>query len=371
VKITKTDAKIVERVLDLIVEIQQIAAPTFEEAQRAKFLFERLKKEGLKDVSQDKLGNVFARHPGASSDHPLIVSAHIDTVFPLNTDLSIRRTSNRIKGAGVGDNATGVAALFGLLWSLEDAKVRLPHDLWLVANVGEEALGNLVGMQAVVKRFGGQPLAYIVLEGMAYGRVYHRGLGVRRFQINAKSRGGHSWVDHGTPSAIHELASLVTQLTALPLKSHPRTILNVGRIEGGVSVNTIAPEARLELDLRSTDPSALNELTSQVEALVRAGNRANVRFDMKSLGERPVGELQRDHPLVQLAADILTEQGMQPDLNIGSTDANIPLSNGYPAICIGLTTGGGAHTQDEYIKIDPLKQGLEHLMALVQRVAAG
>ena len=368
-KVTTITPQIVERVVDLIVEIQQIAAPTFEEAQRSKFLFDRLKNEELKDVSQDQLGNVFARLAGKNSDHPLIVSAHIDTVFPLNTDLSIRRDNNRIKGAGVGDNATGVAALFGLLWSLQDVEVQLDYDLWLVANVGEEALGNLVGMQAVVERFGRQPIAYIILEGMAYGRIYHRGLCVRRFRINANTKGGHSWVDHGTPSAIHELASLVTQLTALTLESQPRTILNVGRIAGGVSVNTIAPDAHLELDLRSIDPSALNELTSQVEALVRAGNRADVRFEMMSLGERPVGELARDHQLVQLAADILTEQGLQPDLNAGSTDANIPLSLGYAAICIGLTTGGGAHTLEEYINTGPLKQGLEQLTSLVQRIS--
>jgi acetylornithine deacetylase/succinyl-diaminopimelate desuccinylase-like protein len=365
------DTHIVNRTLDLAVEIQQIPAPTFAEAERSKFILESFRKHGLKDITQDDLGNVFARYPGKDQASPLIVTAHMDTVFPADTDLSVHRTASRIRGPGIGDNSIGIAGLSGLFWALQDAGTQLPADVWLVANVGEEALGNLIGMQAVVERFGDQPVAYLVIEGMAYGRVYHRGLGVRRYGIEVQTKGGHSWVNYGHPSAIHELAALVSVFTGILLPKKPRTTLNVGKICGGVSVNTIAQEASLELDLRSIDPESLCELVSQVEDLVRAANHEGVRVTMESLGERPVGELPQDHSLVQLAAEVLKEQGIQPDLNVGSTDANIPLSLGFAAICVGLTTGGGAHTLEEYINTRQLKQGLEQLVALVERIIVG
>jgi di/tripeptidase len=160
-------------------------------------------------------------------------------------------------------------------------------------------------------------------------------------------------------------------LDDIPLPKKPRTTLNVGKISGGVSVNTIAQEANLELDLRSTDPESLHELVSQVKELVRAADHVGVCVNMESLGERPVGELPQDHYLVQLAAEVLTEQGIQPDLNVGSTDANIPLSLGLSAICVGLTTGGGAHTLEEYINTHQLEKGLEQLVALVERISSG
>lgn len=362
---------IVDRILDLGIKIQQIPAPTFAEADRAQFILESFRKEELKDITQDDLGNVFARYPGKDNTSPVIVSAHLDTVFSADTDLSVHRNESQIRGPGIGDNSIAIAGLFGLLWAMQDAGTQPATDVWLVANVGEEALGNLIGMQAVVERFGDQPAAYLILEGMAYGRVYHRGLGVRRFSIKINTKGGHSWVDHGQPSAIHELAAIVTALDSLTLPSDPRTTLNVGKISGGVSVNTIAQEANLELDLRSTAPDSLHNLVSQVKELVSAANREGVRVEIESLGDRPVGELPKNHSLVQLAAEILKEQGLQPDLNVGSTDANIPLSLGFSAICIGLTTGGGAHTLDEYIDTQPLKQGMEQLLALVEQISAG
>ena len=198
----------------------------------------------------------------------IIVTAHSDTVFPLDTDLTISYQPGTIHGPGIGDNSLGVAGLFGLLWQLRQSETTLPGDLWLVANVCEEGLGDLKGMRAVVDRFGDEPRAYIVVEGMALGQVYHRGLGVQRYRITAKGQGGHSWVDYGTPSAIHELATLVTRIAALKLPEKPRTTLNVGIISGGTSVNTVAAEASLQLDLRSEGREALASLIQQVETLV-------------------------------------------------------------------------------------------------------
>ncbi len=168
----------------------------------------------------------------------------------------------------------------------------------------------------------------LILEGMAYGEIFHRGLGVQRYRITARTEGGHSWADYGIPSAIHDLSTLVTELTALELPKQPRTSLNVGVISGGTSINTIAAQAHLELDLRSEDPETLQNLVAQVEALVLAADRPSVKFEAEIIGQRPAGEIPTDHPLVKLAVETLEAQGRRPHLNIGSTDANIPLSRG-------------------------------------------
>ena len=362
------ELSILNRVLDIAVKIQQIPAPTFEEAQRAAFLRDRFQKEELCDVSVDETGNVYGRLPGEGSAPPLIISAHSDTVFPATTNLKVLRERDRIYGPGIGDNSLGVAGLFGLLWAINHYGIKLPGDLWLVSNVGEEGLGDLRGMRAVVERFGDQVLAYLVVEGMALGQIYHRGLGVRRYQISVRTSGGHSWVDYGRPSAIHELAALIGRLDSLDLPKQPRTSLNVGVIAGGTSVNTIAAEAHLELDLRSENVQTLHRLIDQVKGLVDAANREDVQVSVEVIGDRPAGKISSEHPLVELAIRCIEAQGFLPSLGIGSTDANIPLSRGIPAICLGVSTGGNAHTLNEYINLAPVEKGLDQLVALVQGV---
>lgn len=359
------DARFVDRVLDLAVAIQQIPAPPFAEDQRARYVQERLFEEKATDVSVDVLGNVYARLPGEGNARPVVITAHLDTVFPMGTALTIERTVKKIAGPGIGDNSIGVAGLFGVMWALREREVKLPGDVWLVANVGEEGLGDLRGMRAVVDRFGGEPLAYIILEGMTYGYIYHRALGVRRYRVRVCTPGGHSWSDYGTPSAIHELAKLATEMAALPLSSDPLSTLNVGVILGGTSVNTIAAEASLELDLRSAGVKELHDLVGEVERLVKEAKHQDVDVSADVIGDRPVGEIAAEHPLVEVAAESLRKRGRQPELYIGSTDANIPLSRGYAAICIGLTTGGGAHTLEEYIHTDFLKDGLGHVLDVI------
>jgi acetylornithine deacetylase/succinyl-diaminopimelate desuccinylase-like protein len=375
------------RLLDLAIAIQQIPAPTFQEAERAKFVRLRFADEGLADVNMDGVGNVYGRLAGAGSEKALVVSAHLDTVFLSSVDLHFERQPERILAPGIGDNSLGVAGLLGLVWALRQGGLTLPGDLWLVANVCEEGLGNLDGIRAVVDRFGSGPpraghrpgvlpgtgtanvpLAYIVLEGMALGHVTHRGLGVRRTRITIRTPGGHSWIDYGQPSAIHELTALSTRLTALDLPPTPRTTLNVGIISGGTSVNTIAAEAMLELDLRSESDEALEAMAGQVEQIVQAAKKPGVTVEAEMIGWRPSGELPAEHPLVRLAQDCLRAVGVEPHLKIGSTDANLPLSRGLASITIGLTTGGRAHTVDEFIDLAPLEKGMEQLTRLVSRV---
>jgi acetylornithine deacetylase/succinyl-diaminopimelate desuccinylase-like protein len=358
----------VNRVVELAIQIQQIPAPTFQEGKRAEFIHDLFVNEQLQDVCIDETGNVLARFPGKGNAKPLIVSAHMDTVFPRETDLSVKRGSRLIHGPGLGDNSLGVAALFGLLWSLRERQIPLGGDVWFVANVCEEGLGDLRGMKSVVDRFGADVQAYLVLEGLALGHVYHRAVGVKRYRIKARTGGGHSWSDYGQPSAIHELAKLVVELTSLSLPAHPRTTINVGKISGGTSVNVIASEASLDLDLRSEGQQVLAELVAAVEKLIRHSNRPGVTVEADVIGQRPAGEISANHPLVLLGKDCLRELGLEAGLISGSTDANVPLSKGYPAIVLGVTTGGSAHTVHEYINSTPVGQGMEQLVKFVSRV---
>ena len=362
----------IDRIVDLAVQIQQIPAPTFHEAKRGEFVCNLFVDEGLQDVSMDEAGNVYGRWITAKSENekskPLIVSAHLDTVFPLEMDLVVKSEDDRVYGIGIGDNSLGVAGLFGLIWMLREQKVELGGDIWFVANVGEEGLGDLFGMKAVVKRFGADVLAYLVLEGMALGHIYHKAVGVKRYRVTAKTQGGHSWSDYGQPSAVLELTHLIGQMTSLRLPSHPRTTMNVGKINGGTSINVIPAEAWLELDLRSEGPAELAELVKKVEMLIETMSRPGVSMEAEVIGERPAGEMSADHPFIKLAQTCLKEQGMDAVLTSGSTDANIPLSKGYPALVLGVTKGGGAHTKKEFIDVQPIEKGMAHLLNFVSKV---
>jgi len=369
----------IQRVIELAIQIQQIPAPTFHESKRAEFVRGLFIQEGLKDVMIDEVGNVYGLLSSSqllnaksqqlnAKSQPLIISAHTDTVFPLDMDLKVRREADRVYGIGIGDNSLGVAGLVGLLWMIRERKIKLNGDIWFVANVCEEGLGDLRGMKAVVDRFGGEVLAYLVLEGMALGHVYHRGVGVKRYRVKVTTKGGHSWSDYGVPSAIHELSKLVVQLTALELPKEPRTTMNVGKISGGTSINVIAPEAWLELDLRSEGQDALAKLVSDVEKMIREANKPGLRVEAEVIGARPAGEMNPKHPLIQLAVECIHEQGLEAVLTTGSTDANIPLSKNFPALVLGVSTGGGAHTKDEYINTAPVEKGMEQLVRFVSKV---
>ena len=356
-----------QNVIELACTIQAIPAPTFHEKARADFLVDWLQKTGLHDVQLDPVGNVLARLPGSGAARPLVVSAHIDTVHPMGTALDIQRADDRITGPGIGDNALGAAAVLGLILWLQGEGTQLPGDLWVAFNTCEEGLGDLRGIQAVVDRFGAEPAAYLVIEGMGLGTVLHRGLGVERYKIAVQTPGGHSWANYGQPSAVHELCGVVTRLAALNLPRSPCTTLNVGVISGGTSVNTIACGASLELDLRSEDAGALADLVHEVEGIVRTARRTSVKVSMERIGKRSAGSIPARHPLVQLAGGVLKELGLDTRLDIASTDANMPLSRGYPAICVGITNGNSAHTKDEYILTGQVGKGLKQLYLLVTR----
>jgi acetylornithine deacetylase/succinyl-diaminopimelate desuccinylase-like protein len=350
--------------LERAIAIQQIASPTFEEGMRAEYIARGFSALGLRDVSIDGLGNVYARRPGGPAQ-PTLVTAHTDTVFPLGTDLTIRHEGDRVYGPGLGDNSLGVAGLFALVESLNDSQTHTPGDLWLAANVGEEGLGDLRGMRAVMDRLGQTVRATIIIEGMSYGYIYQQAISVHRLRVTVQGEGGHSWHDFGRASAIHGLVQLAAQIAALAVPAHPRTTFNIGQISGGTSVNTIAHTASLELDLRSEDPQTLSLLVEQVGNLLNGFKPAGLTITTCITSQRPAGSIAIDHPLLQLAANTLRELGTEPIFEMGSTDANIPLSRGLPATVLGLCHGGNAHRPDEYIEPAMLENGLKQLVKVV------
>ncbi|MCG8349051.1 MAG: M20/M25/M40 family metallo-hydrolase [Chloroflexales bacterium] len=362
-----------EPVLKTAIAIQQIPAPTFSESERSIAVYERMRALGLQDVERDALGNVYGRRPGRSSGPALLVSAHLDTVFPVDADLSIRREGLKIYGPGLGDNSLGIAALL----HLAEACTRhdLPHqrDIWFVSNVGEEGLGDLCGMRAVTDKLGSHLGAAIVLEGCDFGSLHHQAIGVRRYRIDVEAPGGHSWGDFGNPSAIHALVRLAARLTEIVPPTTPRTTFNIGVINGGTSVNTIAQHASLLLDMRSVEPETLRDLVAQVDAIIAAAvqEHAAVKVAIAIVGDRPTGAIARMHPLVQMAVAAYNVVGGHVTYQQGSTDANIPLSYGIPSVCIGLTDGGNAHRNDEYIKPANLGRGMQALLLLAMMASSG
>ena len=360
--------------INLIQAIQQIPAPTFAEADRAAFVESQMLALGLQDVRQDDLHNVYGRFPGQHRRAPLIITAHLDTVFPLETDLRIRENGRLLSGPGIGDNSTGVAGLLLLAKSLIENQIQLTNDVWLVANVCEEGLGDLRGIRAVVEKFG-QSAKYIIVEGGLFGQISHQAIGVRRFRLEVSGPGGHSWGSFGAASAIHVLGHLISAIDKLPVPTSPRTTYNVGIIEGGTSINTIAQSAALQLDLRSEEPSALQHLVDSVTDIVQQTNQLRrdegIHVTMTAIGSRPPGQISRHTALVKTAVDALHYVGSQGiTFMMGSTDANVPLSKGFTAVVLGLTESGNAHRLDEFIDPTRLPDGLSQLL-LVTLATAG
>lgn len=358
------------QIIDDAITIQQIAAPTFHEQQRAGWIATRFQHYELLDIGTDAMHNVYGRWPGRQPEHPaLLVSAHTDTVFPADTPLAIQRKVQRIYGPGLGDNSVGVAALLALIRMFRTYEVHPAADIWFVANSREEGLGDLGGIRAAWDRLGNRLGAAIVIEGLALGRIYHAGIAVRRLHITCHAPGGHSWLHFGQPSAIHGLIRLSALIITLEPPQNPRTTYNIGLINGGHSVNSLATSADLYLDLRSTDPKTLADLEHHIRTLVDNVQKPPLTFEIEVVGDRPAGHINTDHGLVKFAAAALEAVDYTPIYETGSTDANVLLANGLPTVTIGITHGGQAHRLDEYIETAPITAGMQQLILLTLAAA--
>jgi tripeptide aminopeptidase len=353
--------------------LTEIPAPPFQETDRAAAVKVLLSAVGL-DVSTDKAGNVVGLLRGASDKEIVILSAHLDTVFPAGTDVKVHREKNRMSAPGISDNGAGLVALVAVARAIHEARIQPRRTILFVADVGEEGEGNLRGMRAVVDAYRERLKAVIVLDGSSIDHVTTKALASRRVEVVITGPGGHSWSDFGIPSPINALVRGSVRFINTRVPSSPRTTFNIGQIEGGTSVNSIPHEARLKVDLRSESEDELIRLEAALRECVAAGirdemeasrDRSKGKLDWKldMLGSRPGGELAPNSPLLAVLRAADEAVGNQSRLERASTDANVPLSFGIDAIALGAGgNGGGAHSLQEWYESDGRETGLQRVL---------
>ncbi|MCZ7648333.1 MAG: M20/M25/M40 family metallo-hydrolase [Planctomycetota bacterium] len=295
----------------------------------------------------------------------MLLSAHLDTVFPPSTSCEVRQEDGHWIGPGIGDNCTGMSILMTAARLLVAHGCPFAGELIVAANVGEEGLGNLYGMRALCQRLGAELDAALALDG-GLGHIVGAAVGSIRYRIRVKGPGGHSWSDFGKPSALHHLARIAAELARLEMPAQPRSTFNIGVIQGGTSINTIAPEAELQLDLRSVDPDTLQVIDARARAAVHAVPcPSELSVELEELGRRPAGDPDLTTDWVDVGRAVWEALGIPVKITASSTDANIPLSLGLRASTIGTHRGGGAHTENEWIDPQSLPKGLEAVLLAV------
>jgi tripeptide aminopeptidase len=352
------------------IELVRIPAPPFGESARAAHFLQHFQNLGLTNVHLDDEGNALAELTPDSSLLPtpysllpaVLLSAHLDTVFPANTPVEPieARDSPRIYAPGICDNAAGLTALLAIAAALRYANITPPIPILFAANVGEEGEGDLRGMRHLFERgpYRNRIAAAIALEGSGTSAVVTRALGSLRFRVTITGPGGHSWADAGVPNPILILSQALTAIASLKLPTSPLTTLNVGHISGGTSINSIPESATALLDLRSTDPTQLIATATAVQGIfdetvttftTQKTTIPPPKLHIETIGNRPAATLPTDSPLLHTLRAVDRHLSIRTDQRLGSTDANIPLSRGIPAIAIGTGgTGGGIHTLQEW-----------------------
>jgi acetylornithine deacetylase/succinyl-diaminopimelate desuccinylase-like protein len=364
------------------IRICEIPAPPFQEHERGQYFAARFAELGLSDVHTDEIGNVIGVRNGAADKPLLVVSAHLDTVFPAPTNVRVNRVGGRLYAPGIGDNGAGLAALLAMIEALNAGDFKLQGSVAFVATVGEEGEGNLRGARHLFTAgaLANRIAAFISFDGPGTDFITHQALGSRRYRITLAGPGGHSWSDFGVVNPVHALGRVVAKLAEYPAPLEPRTTYNVGRIEGGDSVNVIPERARLDVDLRSTNEAQLAQLEEfllreiqhaiRAENTLRAASGHSLRSNVQLIGHRPSGSLSSQSPLVQRAIEATQAVGIKPILNCASTDANIPISLGIPAITIGAGgTGGDAHRLSEWYDPTGREIGYERALLLILAMA--
>jgi tripeptide aminopeptidase len=371
----RNEAQVVEEQVRLC----EIEAPPFKEEKRAAAFKARFETLGLKNVRIDAVGNVLGERPGAAARPHLVFSAHLDTVFPEGTNVQTRREGTIIKGPGIGDDCRGLAVLIGVIRALDDADIRTPGTITFVGTVGEEGLGDLRGVKHLFhQELKGRIDRFVSVDGTGLG-ITHTAVGSRRYRITFKGPGGHSYGAFGLANPIHALGRAIARIADVQVPKHPKTTFNVGRIGGGTSVNSIAFEAWMEIDLRSADKAALTALDAAVlEAIDRAlveendrwGQRGQLTVDKQLVGDRPGGLMPVDSPIIQAAISVTRALGLTGALDEGSTDSNIPISLGIPAVTIdGGGIGKGSHSIDEQFDTTNSWQGTARALLLALALA--
>ena len=366
----------------LQVEVARIPAPPFGEAARSEWLREKFLALGLCDVDVDEVGNVIGMIPGSDPSSPAVaVTAHLDTVFPADTDIEIHEDRDRIYGPGVSDNAAGLIAMLAVAGGLREAQIRCDADLIFIGNVGEEGEGDLRGMRHIFEtsRWGQRIGSTIVIDGSGNDAIIGQALGSRRFEVVVRGPGGHSWSDFGQPNPIVAVSRIVSRFSQTPLPSSPKTTFNFGVISGGTSVNSIPEIAQVSIDLRSASTEELQRLEDELRGVIqteipawgRDGSASKLTCELKKIGDRPAGELREDAHILEVMRAVDAHLGIPSQLRRASTDANIPISMGREAVTLGAGgSGGGAHTLREWFDPSGRSLALKRILLAVLALAS-
>jgi acetylornithine deacetylase/succinyl-diaminopimelate desuccinylase-like protein len=344
-------------VLEMQARLCEVPAPPFEEGERAKHYALAFQKLGLQNVRIDREGNVLGERPGLAARPHVVFSAHLDTVFPEGTDVTVKRQGTMLRGPGIGDDCRGLAVVLGVIRALGDAHVQTEGPITFAGTVGEEGLGDLRGVKHLFHHeLKGRVDRFVSVDGTGLG-ITHIGVGSHRYRVTFKGPGGHSYGAFGMANPIHALGRAIAAVADLQVPAIPKTTFNVGRIGGGTSVNSIAFEAWMEVDMRSADAAALQAIDARVHRAVdralagengRWNDRGRLSVSTDLVGDRPAGRTADGSPIVQAAVSVTRALELPVTLDEGSTDSNVPMSLGIPAITIdGGGRGAGAHSPGE------------------------
>ena len=366
--------------LELQVKLCEIPAPPFKEQVRAAAVKKLFEQYGLKNVFIDKIGNVIGTRPGALPRPNVLIEAHLDTVFPEGTDVTVHREGTVLKAPGIGDDTRGLTSLLGTIRALQETNVKTTGTITFVADVGEEGNGDLRGTKHVLKEtLKDQVDFFISIDGSNPESIVFAGIGSYRYRVTFKGPGGHSWGAFGLVNPIHALGRAIAKIDAMQVPSNPKTSFNVGVIDGGTSVNSIPFEGSFEIDMRSTDAQSLETTKEKFLALVdeavkeeneRWKNNGTITVEPKLIGYRPVGETPPESPIVVTAQGAVRAIGLRPMLVSGATDANAAMWLKIPGITIG---GGGsardAHSLHESFDSKDSYKGVQYAILLVTSLA--
>lgn len=362
------------RLLDEQVEICEIPAPPFKEAARGEALRQRFERLGLERVRIDGVGNVLGERPGTAERPLLVLAAHLDTVFPEESGLKMRREGTILAGPGIGDDCRGLAVMLGVIRAMNEANLRTRGRVIFVANVGEEGLGDLRGAKALFREtLKGRIDRFVSIDGSGSG-ITNMGVASLRYRVTFTGSGGHSFGAFGLVNPVHALGRAIAEIADFQVPSDPKTTFNVGRIGGGTSVNSIAHDAWMEVDMRSADITALKSLDARFHVAVdravaaenaRWGGPAKLTVETQQVGERPGGQSPPGSAVVQAAISVTRALGLDAVLREGSTDSNVPFSLGVPAVTIGGGgRGTGAHSPAEAFDSQDSFKGTQRALLL-------
>lgn len=349
-----------------IVTLTEIPSPPFKEQKRGDAVLALFKQTKLTNVERDPEGNVLGLRKGTGGGPLVAIAAHLDTVFPEGTNVTVTRTGTRLAAPGVGDDTRSLAVLLAIIRAMDETNVQTTSDILFVADVGEEGPGDLRGMKQLFIKgpYKDRIKMFVSIDGTGAGNgITYGAVGSKRYHVTFKGPGGHSYGAFGLVNPAFAMGNAINKFSHTIVPKSPKTTFNVGVMGGGTSVNSIPNEVWMDVDMRSESRDALNTIDKSFAALVaqavteenaaRSTSAGKITVDLKLIGDRPSGQTSKDSPLVQTASAVVRALGMTPDLGFSSTDANIPISLGIPAITIDSGgTGGRAHALDEWIDVE-------------------